>query len=129
MEAFLHNAEEIIYAVADLGTIVMETFGIIILLINGFKCFIGWIRKVDNIRLPLAEGISTALQFKMGGEVLRTVVVREWAELGILGAVIFLRAIMTLLIHWELKNETAEAELMHELESHDQKHAAEETAS
>ena len=114
MEAFLHVLEAIIYAVAETGTIVMELFGIIILLANGIKCFIGWIKRVDNIRLPLAEGISTALQFKMGGEVLRTVVVREWSELGILGAIILLRAIMTLLIHWELKNETAEAELMHE---------------
>ena len=41
----------------------------------------------------------------MGGEVLRTVVVREWSELGILGAIIVLRAMLTFLIHWEIKNE------------------------
>jgi uncharacterized membrane protein len=45
------------------------------------------------------------LEFKLGGAVLRTVVVREWAELGILGAIILLRATLTFLIHWEIKNE------------------------
>ena len=48
-----------------------------------------WIRnKRQLIRLNLAQGIALALEFKMGGEVLRTVVVREWSELGILGAII-----------------------------------------
>nr|MCR5515284.1 DUF1622 domain-containing protein [Lachnospira sp.] len=51
-----------------------------------------------------------ALEFKLGGEVLRTVVVREWAELGILGAIILLRAALTFLIHWEIKNEKKELE-------------------
>ena len=41
----------------------------------------------------------------MGSEVLRTVVVRDWEELGILGAVILLRGLLTFLIHWEIKNE------------------------
>ena len=57
------------------------------------------------MRLDLAEGIALALEFKMGGEVLRTVVVREWRELGILGAIIILRGLLTFLIHWEIKNE------------------------
>lgn len=62
-----------------------------------------------NIRLDLAQGIALALEFKMGGEVLRTVVVREWSELGILGAIIVLRAMLTFLIHWEIENEKKEA--------------------
>ena len=61
-----------------------------------------------NIRLNLAQGIALALEFKMGGEVLRTVVVREWSELGILGAIIVLRAMLTFLIHWEIRNEKKE---------------------
>ena len=58
----------------------------------------------------LAQGIALALEFKMGGEVLRTVVVREWSELGILGAIIVLRAMLTFLIHWEIKNEKRETQ-------------------
>ena len=39
---------------------------------------------------------------------LRTVVVREWSELGILGAIIVLRAALTFLINWEITNEKKE---------------------
>ena len=42
-----------------------------------------------------AQGIALALEFKMGGEVLRTVVVREWSELEFWGAIIVLRAMLT----------------------------------
>ena len=52
-----------------------------------------------------AQGIALSLEFKLGSEVLRTVVVRDWSELGILGAVIALRGALTFLIHWEIKNE------------------------
>ena len=52
-----------------------------------------------------AEGIALALEFKLGGEVLRTVIVREWTELLILGAIIALRGALTLLIHWEISVE------------------------
>lgn len=58
-----------------------------------------------QVRLTLAEGIALALEFKLGGEVLRTVVVREWSELVILGAIIFLRGALTLIIHWEIRSE------------------------
>ena len=51
-----------------------------------------------------------ALEFKMGSELLRTLIVREWNELLILGSVILLRAALTFLIQWEIsiekKNET-----------------------
>ena len=36
---------------------------------------------------------------------MRTVVVREWQELGILGAIIVLRAALTIMLHWEIKSE------------------------
>jgi uncharacterized membrane protein len=68
-------------------TVVLELFGIIVLVSTAVSCFVQWIRnKRQLIRLNLAQGIALALEFKMGGEVLRTVVVREWSELGILGA-------------------------------------------
>ncbi len=55
----------------------------------------------------LAKGIALLLEFKLGGEVLRTVIVFEWSELAILGAIIVLRGTLTFLIHWEIKTEEA----------------------
>jgi uncharacterized membrane protein len=105
MEQVYLSAEDILRYIVEFSTLLLEFFGIIILVYTGIKSFIMWIKKSDSIRLELAQGIAVALEFKLGGEVLRTVVVREWAELGILGAIIILRAALTFLIHWEIKNE------------------------
>lgn len=106
MHVFIDNMELVLSYVVEICTILLELFGIAVLVYTAFKCFIQWIKK-DNrhLRLNLAEGIALSLEFKMGSEVLRTVVVRDWEELGILGAVILLRGLLTFLIHWEIKNE------------------------
>ena len=41
----------------------------------------------------------------MGAEILKTVLIHEMSEIYVLGAIILLRAILTLLIHFELKAE------------------------
>ncbi len=110
MENIYQQAETILRYIVEFSTLLLELFGICILVYTAIKSFIYWLKKDDSIRLILAQGIALALEFKLGGEVLRTVVVREWAELGILGAIILLRAALTFLIHWEIKNEKKELE-------------------
>lgn len=107
MSFLLSNIESCLIYIVELCTILLELFGIIILVYTAVKCFIRWIRHASGLRLTLAQGIALSLEFKMGSEVLRTVVVREWEELGILGAVILLRGLLTFLIHWEIKHEEA----------------------
>lgn len=110
MNLIMEFMELALYDIVQIATVVLELFGIAVLVSTAVKCFIRWLRKDHkNIRLDLAQGIALALEFKMGGEVLRTVVVREWSELGILGAIIVLRAMLTFLIHWEIENEKKEA--------------------
>lgn len=106
MISFISFLDLFLEDVVSIFTVVLELFGIVVLVCVAVKCFVQWIRQDPvNIRLNLAQGIALALEFKMGGEVLRTVVVREWSELGILGAIIVLRAVLTFLIHWEIRNE------------------------
>ena len=109
MTGVLEGMDVILTYVVEISTVLMEMAGICVLVSTAVKCFYGWLKKTDrNIRLDLGEGIALALEIKMGGEVLRTVVVREWRELGILGAIILLRGALTFLIHWEIKNEKKE---------------------
>ena len=110
MEEIYQSSEVVLRYIVEFSTLLLELFGICILVFSAVKSFVFWIRRDDSIRLQLAQGIALALEFKLGGEVLRTVVVREWAELGILGAIILLRATLTFLIHWEIKNEKKELE-------------------
>ncbi len=109
MTELIEILEMIFKYLVELCTTGLELAGIIVLVSTAFICFVKWVRRDrENIRLDLAQGIALALEFKMGGEVLRTVVVREMGELLVLGAIIILRAAMTFLIHWEIVNEKKE---------------------
>ena len=111
MHMFIEGMETFLIYIVEICTILMELFGIAVLVYTAIKCFIQWIKKDTNhLRLNLAEGIALSLEFKMGSEVLRTVVVRDWEELDILGAVILLRGLLTFLIHWEITMENKHAE-------------------
>lgn len=105
MDGIIILLEHVVQFIAQLGIGVAELAGIAILVITAVRGFINYFRKDEHIRLHLAQGIALALEFKLGGEVLRTVVVRQWTELAILGAVIVLRAVLTLLLHWEIRIE------------------------
>ena len=105
MEHVVEFLEMVVHFAAQIGIAATELAGIAILLITVTKSIIGYFRKDEHVRLDLAEGIALALEFKLGGEVLRTVIVREWTELLILGAIIALRGALTLLIHWEISVE------------------------
>ena len=113
MQAIVHFLEEVVHYAAEIGIHVVELVGIVILLISAAQGIIGYVKKDPHIRLKLAQGIALALEFKLGGEVLHTVITRQWEELGILGAVIALRAALTLLLHWEIKNEESRPENIH----------------
>jgi len=105
MAAFVHILEDIVRYAAEIGIHLVEMAGILVLLITAVQGVIGYFKKDPHIRLKLAQGIALALEFKLGGEVLRTVIARDWNELAILGAVIGLRAALTVLLHWEIKTE------------------------
>ena len=81
-----------------------------IILVGSYKAIIHLISKLKNkhktnIIIDLGKTLALALEFKMGAEIVNTVIVRNLAELGTLAIVIALRAILSLLIHWEIRNE------------------------
>lgn len=109
IETIIHFLEHTVLAdMVAICTFTLEMAGIAVLMTSSIKCFIKWLQKKNHVQLDLAHGTALALTFKMGGEVLRTVVVREWQELGILGAIIILRAALTIMLHWEIKSEENE---------------------
>ncbi len=99
--------QTVVHTAAELGIIIAEVIGIAILIITAVKCFIKYFRRDEHIRLELAQGIALALVFKRGGEVVHTVTVSQddWMALLFLGGIIALRAVLTLLLHWEIKIE------------------------
>ena len=104
---FLNQIEGVFQLTVQYGILLMECVGVIILLTTAVNSIWGILSRDSHVRLTLAKGIALSLEFKLGGEVLRTVIVREWSELAILGAIIVLRGALTFLIHWEIKTEEA----------------------
>lgn len=100
---------ETLLKIFDVGVLyvilLIELIGIGVLVYTVVKTLIDLFRHKEHSRLELAEGIALSLEFKLGGELLRTVIVREWEELLILGAIVLLRAAMTFLIQWEIRIE------------------------
>lgn len=94
--------EEIFHTLVQVCIYPIETAGILVIFISMIRGLVGFIRKKESIRIELAQGIMPGLEFKISSEVLRSVIVSGWNELGTLGAVILLR---TLLLHWEINEE------------------------
>lgn len=64
--------------------------------------------RLMTVRLSLARALALGLEFKLGGEILRTVVVRTMDEILILAAIVVLRGFLNLLIHWEIRRDRDE---------------------
>ena len=89
----------------------LELFGIFVIVFGCIKAFLQYLRAGFNtegreIKLELAKILAFALEFKLGGEILRTVITKNMNELYMLGAVILLRSFLTLVIHYEIKFES-----------------------
>lgn len=111
----LHWAEIILKYFVQFGTLLLEATGAVILIVSGIKSVIRLIKKQPHARLSMAQGIALALCFKLGGEALRTVIVRELSELLVLGIIILLHAAMSVLIHWEIKMEEKRLSALNDL--------------
>lgn len=98
MQALEHHFETLV----RFCILLIELAGIVVIVISMVRGFIGFIRRDDHTRISLAQGIMLGLEFKIGSEVLRSVIVTTWNELGTLAAIILLRSLLTLLLHWEI---------------------------
>lgn len=87
----------------------LEIMGIAIVAYSALHAFWEFIQntffhKELNLQYHLATGLATGLEFKVAAEILKTVLVHDLSELLVLGAVILLRAILSILIHFEMKH-------------------------
>ncbi len=91
--------------IVEIGILIFEFIGVGIIIWTSLVSFTKYVRGRKDTRIYLAKGLAMGLEFKLGSEILRTVVVREWREIAIVAGIIALRAALTFLIHWEIKQE------------------------
>lgn len=110
MDAFLQGYEHILHDIARVSALTLELIGVLIIIVGSVKSLFhlgqGLIRhRTINIVIELGKTLALALEFKMGAEIIKTVIVHDLTELAVLGIVIAIRALLAFLIHWEMKME------------------------
>ena len=103
-----HFLENIIATVLPVIISACELIGIFVVAVSALMAFFKYLKgliqhKSTNFKFELAQGLASGLEFKMAAEILKTVLVHNLDELIMLGAVILLRALLSLLIHLEMK--------------------------
>lgn len=98
--------------VVDIAIVCFEFVGVFVIIFAGLRGIQDYVKKNPQIRLNLATGMALGLEFKLGSEILRTVIVRELSEVATVAAIIALRAALTFLIHWEIKVEKSDEEAL-----------------
>ena len=117
MEKVILFYQDILRFIAEFTVHTLELIGITIVIIGSVNALIQILSKHRrerhvNVMVNLGRTLALALEFKMGAEIVNTVIVRNLEELGILAIVIALRAVLALLIHWEIKMEKEEKGLL-----------------
>ena len=102
--------EQLLTHVIDIAILVFEFVGVTVIILSGCRGIRDYIKHDPEIRLNLAMGMALGLEFKLGSEILRTVIVRQLSEIATVAAIIALRAALTFLIHWEIKVEKMDGE-------------------
>jgi uncharacterized membrane protein len=83
--------------------------GILVISMTAVRAFVLYlIRRFDfsdeNIKVMLAKALAVGLEFKLGAEILKTVMVQTLDEVAMLGAIVILRVILPYVIHWEIQS-------------------------
>lgn len=97
--------QQILNQLTEAAILIFEFMGIGVIVAAGFRGIFEYVRRDPLTRLNLARGMAMGLEFKLGSEILRTVIVRDLKEMLVVAGIILLRAALTFLIHWEIKNE------------------------
>lgn len=95
---------------------ILELVGVLIIAYGSLKALYLLLKSKfamndPSIKIILGEALSLSLEFKLGAEIIKTVVVRTMDELLILGAVVLLRVVLTFVIHWEVEQAGENKEL------------------
>lgn len=115
------NLEHLFSIIVPFIIHLLEAMGVFVIIVAALKAFLQYAKRLfnfddDNVKIEMAKALALGLEFKLGGEILRTLMIRTLDEMLVLGSVIVLRVILTFVIHWEIASDTKHAnqQLEHE---------------
>ncbi|WP_326909495.1 DUF1622 domain-containing protein [Sedimentibacter sp. MB31-C6] len=89
----------------------LELIGVFIVMYSAIKTFFRYAFRFfkfsdETVKIEFSQALAMALEFKLGAEILKTLVIRTIDELIILASIVVLRAALTLIIHWEIESDS-----------------------
>ena len=118
----IHILETALEYLVQFAIVIFEFIGVGIIIYSGIKGFIGYVSRSPKMKFTLALGLAIGLEFKLCSEILKPVIVRDWTEIATVAGIIALRAALTFLIHWEIKEENKD------MQEQEERQKAEEAA-
>lgn len=109
IETIVYAIQHFVHDITKFMIYILELVGLFIILYSSFMTLSRFIKLKYNqtstdIRIRLGRGISFALMFYLAAEILRLILIREYKDLFIVGAIIVLHVIVTVLIAWEVSH-------------------------
>ncbi len=113
MEQLVLQYKEFLYPLAEISACSLELVGILIIIVGSCRALLRLLqcvikRQSFHVVVDLGKALSLALELKMGAEIIKTVIIHNLEELAILGVVIVIRALLSVIIHWEIRTEQQE---------------------
>ena len=102
MEGTLTLLENWMHNFAKFSILVLEAVGVAVILFAGVRGVYEYVRHRTGAQLRMAAAMAFALEFKLGGEILRTLLVRELGEILIVACIIALRGVLNYMIHRDI---------------------------
>ena len=69
--------ETILHSFVNLAMLLFEYIGVGVITFAGLQGLVNYVRRSPDTRLTLAQGLAMGLEFKLGSEILRTVIARR----------------------------------------------------
>ena len=109
IESIVYAVQHFVHDITNFMIYILELVGLFIILYSSAMTFSRFLKLKYNqtstdIRIRLGRGISFALMFYLAAEILRLILIREYKDLFIVGAIIVLHVIVTVLIAWEVSH-------------------------
>jgi uncharacterized membrane protein len=114
MEFFVTRVLGLLAVAADASTGVAIGVGVLAALVRtarlGFERGTSPDSTMSEIRITLGRWLALALELALAADILRTVMVPSWDEIGKLGAIVVLRTILNYFLEREIEQEQSKAE-------------------
>lgn len=104
---------DVIKIIVEYVVYFLEGFAAILIVIGAFQAAFVFLkravvgkyslREITTGRLKLGQSLSLGLGFLIGADILKSAISPGWEEIGKLGAVVVIRAVVNYLLTWEMR--------------------------